>query len=286
MNTRSQGFTLVELLVVMVIGGIVLGATYQTLTVQEKSSRQQIAIASTQQNTRVGLDVITNELREASATDGDIVAATSSSIQFRALRKAGVVCNRDALTAREWLDVAVLGQGFATNDTVVAFADGGNAASSRDDDWIVGTAVNQVTTPTLAGTCASMTTYTNIQRLRFPADAMTAVDVGALVRSYRTLTFQIVDANSQGYIIRTVGAGTPDTLVESLAPVSEQGLRFRYFNGAGTEINPTTAALRATIMRVEIKVVGKTMGGGAAGTREFADSLVGNLYLRGNLKTT
>lgn len=279
MRTRAEGFTVVELLVVLVIGAIVLGATFQTLTTQEKSNRQQIAIVTTQQNVRTGVDILMNELREASATDGDILEANTQSIRFRAMRKAGVVCGRDGLASREWADVAIIGQSFASSDSVVVFADSTNKQSARDDTWKV-LQVISVSTP---ATCTTFPVSTTIQRLRFPSGSLAQVDTGALVRSYDNIQFSLVNRNGRGYIVRTQGTAT-DTLVEYLTPpgTTNPGLRLRYFNVAGTEITPSTAALRATIMRIEIKVVG--MMPGANPSTEFTDSLVGQLYLRGNNK--
>lgn len=283
LNARAAGFTLVELLIVLVIGAIVLGATYQTLTTQEKSNRHQIAIVSAQQNMRAGLDVLLSELRETSATGGDLLEATPTSVRFRALRKAGVVCGRDAAITRDWADVALIGETFATTDSIVVFSDGTNKNSYKDDTWITPGPPSSVSTP--SGTCAGNPIGTSIRRLRFAAGVLVNVDTGAVVRSYDNIAYQIVDNNEMGHITRTIGTQT-DTIIQSLATTANNGLRFRYFNQANTQIDPTTAALRATVMRIEIMVKGRSIGGGAGATREFQDSLIGQLYLRGNQKTT
>lgn len=282
MNRRAPGFTLVELLIVIVVGSVVLGAVYQGMVVQERSNRHQVAIVTTQDNVRAGLDILSNELREISAVKGDLLVAGTDTITFRALRKAGIVCGRDASIARDWVDLAVIGQSFTATDTAVIFDDGTNKASGLDDNWREAAPTN-ISSP--GSVCLGNQISSNIQRLRFPAGTLATVDTGALVRSYKTYEYALVDVAGKGKLIRS-RMGVTDTLVESLAPIAENGLNFQYFNSNGTQItNPSTAALRATVMSVRIVVKGKAGGATTASGREFADSLVGQVYLRGNART-
>lgn len=282
MNTRSQGFTLVELLIVLVIGSMVLAAVYQTMAVQERTNRQQIAIVTTQDNVRAGLDILSSELREISAADGDLLVAEPHSILFRALRKAGVVCGRDASVARDWVDVAVVGQSFTTSDTTLIFDDGANKATGSDDTWRVAYP-SGTSSPT--GVCTGYPASTTIERIRFPSGTLATVDTGALVRSFRTYEYYLVTVGDKAKVVR-VRAGVVDTLVESLATATDNGLAFQYFDGTGAQIaSPNTAALRASVMRIRIAVKGKGGGPRTASGTEFADSLVGDVYLRGNART-
>ena len=278
MNSRAQGFSLAELLVVSLVGSIVLGAVYQTMTTQSRANRQQMAIVSTQQSARTGIDVLMSELREVSARKGDIVSATSTSIRFRALQKAGIVCAKDYANNNR-MDVAYQGTAFS-QDSLLIFADN-NAGSGLDDDWItvwVGSTDNSATC-----TFPGMTS----ERLHFASAALTGVELGALVRSFRVVEYQIIDAGAGARLQRTdVMAGSSVDIAESLATVANQGLRLRYFNGAGTEISPTTQALREQIVRIEVKVRARAIGGQTGANREFSDSLVNQVFLRGNYKTS
>ncbi|MCX5885420.1 MAG: prepilin-type N-terminal cleavage/methylation domain-containing protein, partial [Proteobacteria bacterium] len=59
---KEKGFTLVELLVAMAISGIVVAAVYTAFVTQQKSYTVQDQVAETQQNARVGLDLIAREV--------------------------------------------------------------------------------------------------------------------------------------------------------------------------------------------------------------------------------
>jgi len=62
---KEEGMTLVELLVAMAISGIVVAAVYTAFITQQKSYTVQDQVAETQQNARVGLDLIAREVRMA-----------------------------------------------------------------------------------------------------------------------------------------------------------------------------------------------------------------------------
>lgn len=62
---HNQGFTLVELLVVMVIAGIVLASIYSAYYSQQRSYTTQDQVAAMQQNLRVGMEMMVTEMRMA-----------------------------------------------------------------------------------------------------------------------------------------------------------------------------------------------------------------------------
>ena len=282
MNSRSQGFTLPELLVVTLIGSVVLTAVYQTLTVQERSNRQQIAVVSTQQNTRTAVGLIASDLREVSARDGDVLDASSTNIRYRALRKAAVVCTKD-YASNSWIDVVLIGPAFVNEDSVLLFQDNANKAGGLDDSWTTAR-VSSVGTTT---NCAASTGTK--QRLTFPANTVANVDTGGLVRSYVKVGYRAVNAGSGSSLWRIEQHnGTADSLavVDSLMSTTGEGLRLQYYDSVGTQITPSTSAIRARIMRIEIKARGRAVGGQSGNNRVFSDSLIGNVYLRGNQRSS
>jgi type IV pilus assembly protein PilW len=61
----NHGFTLAELLVVMAIIGVVLGAIYGVFTSSDRSYRTQDRVANAQQSVRVGIDFMVRDIRMA-----------------------------------------------------------------------------------------------------------------------------------------------------------------------------------------------------------------------------
>jgi len=60
-----NGFTLIELLVAMVLCFILVGATYRTFTVQQKSYTIQDQVAEAQQNARMAMNMLVRDIRMA-----------------------------------------------------------------------------------------------------------------------------------------------------------------------------------------------------------------------------
>src|SRR5690606_3944729 len=92
MNRRRGGLTIVELLVVAVLGALVVTAAYQVLITNQRTYTAQNAQIQGQQTVRAGLDVLFGELRELSRAGGDVLAIASDSVKVRAGRNFGLVC--------------------------------------------------------------------------------------------------------------------------------------------------------------------------------------------------
>jgi len=62
---RTSGFTLVEILVVMTIFGVVIGAVYSLYLTHQKTAYVQEDVVDLQQNLRIAMDSITRDMRMA-----------------------------------------------------------------------------------------------------------------------------------------------------------------------------------------------------------------------------
>ena len=141
-----HGFTLVELLVVMVLFLIVSGATFSLLTNTQRVSRAQAERTDMQTNMRAGALIVPAELRTigydrdvtgtgnaAGTVMSDILGMAADSIAFRAVRSSGIICN----TAANSYVIDNGGAGFYTGyrapvpgrDTLMVF---GEMDPSRD----------------------------------------------------------------------------------------------------------------------------------------------------------
>jgi Tfp pilus assembly protein PilW len=281
MNSRSPGFTLAETLVVVLVGALVMGSIYQMVIMQDRTTRDQYARIETSQNGRISLAVITNDLKEISAVDGDIVAASPTDISFRALRKAAIACSK--LNDSNF-DVWELGAPFQSGDSILIFAEG-NVNTTADDVWVPAT-VTAVATTTCPGSADPYGVgASRIKRLTLSANSVNSF-TGALVRSFIHTRYRITDSGEWGQLMRT--DTTPEAaIIDRLALTADQGLQFRYFNAAGAQIASGSLATNLNnIMRIQVKVRGKAASSVAStGQNRFQDSLVTNVYLRGNFRT-
>jgi len=284
--TSEAGFTLVELTIVVVISTMALIAIYQTLITQERTYRYQSAAIDTQGATRVGLQVLGAELREMSASAGssgtkggsDLLAATRDSVRFRAFRKVGITCSVNAVLGT--IDVWVPGAPFEVGDTLLLFQEG-NITSDEDDTWAAGRRLRGVGTATNAAACADEWGSYTLQALQGmdPVDLLT-LRRGALIRSYNTLTYGAARWEDEWVLARWGGDGSVVPLVGPLLSPDSGGIAFRYFDQAGTELTPSSNAVRARVARIEITV--RALSRGGIDHQNHVDSLSTNIYLRGN----
>lgn len=279
MNTRRAGFTLVEMLIVVLLGSIIMGSIYQMVVLQEQTTRSTYAKISTSENTQTALAILTSDLKEISARDGDIVALDSISITYRAMRNAGVVCTKSA--GNDYVVVWELGSSFQPEDSVLVFADGTNASSANDDSWLP-LKIASTTSPVACGT--NPMAVTNTRRLNFNAAPLANVQVGSLIRSFKGNTrYRIADNSTWGELRRTE-SNIEQVLIDQMATISEGGMRLRYYDSAGVQIPwANLTARKADVMRIQIKATGKgAETPKSTGTNRFLDSLVTQVYLRGN----
>jgi type II secretory pathway pseudopilin PulG len=143
MKIRRKGFTLVELLIVTVLGMVILGAVFQVLITNRKMFTAQTATISGQQSTRMAIDILFAELREVSPSGGDILAMSDSTITVRLMRKFSIVCDtiwtepQPQLVVMDSLGpVSVMGgANVFTDDSVFIFAENDEGIES-DDVWL------------------------------------------------------------------------------------------------------------------------------------------------------
>lgn len=65
LKTSQKGYTLVELMIAVVVGGIITGATFVTFIFQQRSYTVQETVAETQQNIRAAMMVMAQDIRMA-----------------------------------------------------------------------------------------------------------------------------------------------------------------------------------------------------------------------------
>lgn len=282
MNARAAGFTLVEMLIVTVLGALVMGSIYQMINIQDRTTRQQYAIVQNNQNARMALSVLTSDLKEISARDGDVTWADSTVLQFRALRKAGMACFVDP--GGSYVDVQEMGDAFEQGDSVLVFTDGASAGSAADDAWSAAQLSGAGAT-----VCASNPLgLTAPRRLTF-GTPIAGLSSGALVRSFVRTQYELVDDGEFGELHRTEGGDAAVPIIEGLATTAEGGVHMRFIDSTSTVIPYANlrqnGARLSDIMRIEIKVRGKAGAQVTSNSNRFSDSLVTQVYVRGNARS-
>ncbi len=291
MNARRQGFTLVEMLVVAVLGVVIMGAVYQTLTVEYRSNRQINAVVATQQTIRTSMQMLQSELREVSSTGGSITAASATSITFRAPRKVGFVCDHPPSDASH-LEFYTVGGGFAQGDSIIVQATR-NPDDISDDFFYVGQ-ING--SPSGAGNCTStltaapwtsMTGGVQTQKVGFTWNGTTPgsyaeINDGDVVRTFERVTYALASINGRWVLGRraTTAATAADTMVALIGPLASNGLQLQYYDLNNTLIAAGSVSTNLNnISRIRMTIIGVNPTNAGA---TYSDRLTSDIFLRGN----
>ncbi len=87
------GFSLVELLMVAVVGSLIVIAGGQMFVSQSRLFIAQREILDSGESLRAATILLTGEIHEISAADGDLFSAQRDSLVLRSVQGAGVVCS-------------------------------------------------------------------------------------------------------------------------------------------------------------------------------------------------
>ncbi len=266
MRTGNRcGFTLVELLIVAVLGVVVVGATYQMILTSQRAYTTQTAQLQGQQTVRAGIDILFAELRELSGPEGDILTMNPDRIEIRAMRAFGLVC--DVGSVGSPILVKKIGRYFASGDSIVVFAD--NDPDLSGDDTILFGNVTSISMA-LGETCTGTDTA---QSLAVPALiaalANDTVRLGAPVRGFTVYTYGLYEVDGDYYLARQSGT-TTERLV---GPLSPNGVSFTYLDADG---NVTTDSRAVSQIEVTLRSRSKV----TSNRGPVADSLTTAIYLR------
>jgi prepilin-type N-terminal cleavage/methylation domain-containing protein len=264
---RTAGFTLVELLVALVIASGLLGAIYQVLVTNQRISALQGEQVLSQQTVRAGLDLLAQELREVSASGGDLLTLEGTRVGFRAVRAFGMACEV-VYSAPPALTVALLGRAFAAGDNVFLFAEG-DRDRADDDEWFA-VDVQAVTADAVCGTDAvpaqalllsGPSTLSEVERIRR----------GAPIRAWEEVEYGLQTIQGAAYLVR-VQDGTTARLVGPLDP--DTGLELTYLDASGAETGTPTDVTRIRITIRSLSDLRRDSGD------RLSDALATTVFLR------
>ena len=270
---RSRGFSLVELLIVAVIGTLLVMSAYQVLITNRRVFTVQNAKVQAQQSTRSAMDVLFSELREVSSAGADILAFGPDSLAARSMRDFGAVCDALPLThaSTPQLLVRKIIEDFESGDSVFVFADNDEFVTN-DDEWFPALVTAIDTTVTCPdGGEAQLMTFAG-QTLSFTADT---VQTGAPIRSFTRLSYRLGTFESETYLGRAEGGAAWTPIVGPLAGLSGRpGLEFSFLDGAGN-----AAATADQIRQVAVTLRSFSEARGRNGDH-VVDSLSSRIFMR------
>lgn len=223
------GVTLVELLIVVVLGAVILAAAYQVLITNQRTYAAQSANVRANQTLRGGMEVLFSELREISPQDGDLLTMNSSQLGIRAGEAAGIVCLVLSTPGNPlYVQIKPLGH-YLKDRPARVFVD--NEPDIRSDDvWRSANTLNQDSTGILFCPDGESSQEIRLQGMSWgaPPDSLLP---GALVRTLAPNEYRLGTHDGEAYLVREDENGDVYPLVGPLS--ANNGVTFRYLDADG-----------------------------------------------------
>ena len=283
-SLNRGGFTLLELLMVMMLMLVIVGATYQSIIATQRTTGALVQRMGVHQSTRAAAYYMTHVLRELDAGEGDIAAGTATTLEIRGMRWVGVLCSLPAgiagggvlLTVRRDAQYG-LRLPDAALDSILLFREGQTRYRS-DDRWLVGGL-----RASAARTCddgspgLGLAVEVDFTSGGAPA-ALDGVLIGSPVRGFQQEEFSLFSDGTDRWLGHRSAdrPGTWTSVWPLLGPLTTSGLAFEYFT--------TTGGVPATLD--EIASIGLTVRGRSmyplSGSGYVQDSIITRVALRNN----
>jgi prepilin-type N-terminal cleavage/methylation domain-containing protein len=289
---RRAGFSAIELMLVMAIGGLVAAAIGGVLRRQQRFFTNAAAIVEQRVSLRDATGILPSELRALSPAGGDVLAYSDSSLEIRATIGSAIAC--DTVAGGEAIDLASASNAGSRRLGAYATApQPGDIALVYDADASAGSTTSAwVTLPIVdvgsrTDVCAGSPLIDPTERpvadrlrVRFaPGTRIPAsVRAGAFVRVLRRVRYRFYRSGTAQWFLGYAewgGAafGAVQPVSGPYAPYSRAGgggLSLRYFDRAGATIASLGDAGR--IARIEIVVRGTLGSGMLGGPPVYTDS--------------
>jgi prepilin-type N-terminal cleavage/methylation domain-containing protein len=291
-----RGFTMIELLVALVLLGLVSAALYRVLVNNQRLYMAQTQRIDLSQNIRAATSILPAELRELSASEGDIgfpaQALSPTKIDIRGMRWLGFICKPPVLGAGlTGLSMVIrggsvgqpmfYGRDIKTTDSLLIYYDG-NQTTRTDDFWAWGRInASPSNDACLDGKAGQRLVFDIFPPTFIGPNVNGAITLGAPVRGFARVTYQLYQpsGDTSWYIGYQPSTGTMQPLVGPVLPGN--GVNFAYFDSLGA-----VTANRLRIARIDVTVRARTAApvrsGGQAPLRPIIDSVSTSIALRNN----
>lgn len=285
-SVDRRGFTLIELVVVLGLMGIVLGALYQSILATQRTTTTQLQRIDLQQTTRAAALYLSNMVRELDAAEGDILQSQGTLLRFRAMRWTGILCSipfeaagQVQFTMRGDLLYGVRGPDAAL-DSILLYWEG-DPSIRADDVWLIGGLESSA-----AGVCPSDGSAGSTLRVVISAAsggnaaATVGVTVGSPLRGFQIEELSLYPVGTDYWMGRRTASrnGTWESVRPLVGPLTADGLSLSYFDAAGAP-----PALTTGIASIGLTVRGRSMRQ-VSGKGYLQDSIVTRVALRNNAR--
>lgn len=240
---------MIELMISMVIAWIVMGAVYQLLIGQSQTYSKQRELMDVHGTLRSAAVLLSWEMRQASAADGDLYSLGANSIALRSPQGSGVVCVKHPTQPR--FGLRGMGLGALTSnpdDSALVYVGSANWNVLRIS-W-----ASTYSPPTVnCGWIGSGRPDYGVQFVvNVPSDTAD-IQIGTLIRAFRRVEYGLYQADGRWWLGRKVGAAASyQKLTGPLLAPASGGLVFTYRDAAGNPTaDPTQVAVVDFVIRAE-----------------------------------
>jgi Tfp pilus assembly protein PilW len=233
------GISLVELLLATVLGSVVMIGVLTMFIAENQRLSLQRELSDAWLTLRSATELLAYDLRQASATGGDLTALTDTSFTIRARRGAGVIC-RKATNLPTYAITAASGEAPVAGDSVQVMS-------------VQSSPVWKNLRVTVSGTPASLAVANCVTPSVIPSQALTLavgdtanLTVGSPLHVFRSTQYGIMTSAGRRWLGRRVSGGSWEVLA---GPLRTDGFRITYYNAAGaaTTTASTVVAARITL---------------------------------------
>ena len=267
----SAGFTILELIIVMVLSLVVVGGVYSVLVAQMRAHAVQRETIDVRETLRGAGALLASEFRYASASRGDLNAIGAQSITLRSIRGGGVICDKVSGQARYAIWQPFGSFGATADDSALVYG-------QTTESW---TSV-RTTMPASPGTPCSWGagfmpgTWVDLA-VTAPIDTA-GVGIGSGIRSFQRAQYGMFQQSGRWWLGRKLGsAGSFELVTGPLRAPADSGLVFHYYDATNTE-----TAVAADVTRIEVVLRSESAGmaRSSTGLGMRRDSLRITVFLR------
>lgn len=271
-----RGVTVIELVLVLAIGGLVAAVATRTFRVQQRSIGTAVELAELRTQLRLGVHLLATELRTISPHQGDVHSWGGTGITIRSVNGTSVVCSRESDSAlvlppldREHDPSPTSWMTYPQPGDSVRVLDDSLGVSGIDDVWR-SYEIADLSPAARVGECALRTastdsTHTPVRvRLAGGARLPATVVTGASVRFFRPVRYELYrSGDGLWYLGASECRAGRSPSCSTIQPVAGpydapgagtgSGLQLVYLDQSGSELLPDRDDPRR-IARIDVTV--------------------------------